>query len=1026
MKIKRFTQIILCMLLVCCIAFPSVACTPKTGEKDNEKDALTVATQELDQMFNPFFSTSGYDSSVVGMTQVSMLSSDKDGNVYVGEDQPTVVKYYSIETTDYRTEEEKNPDYTGEIDVNRYHTTYKFLLKNNIKFSDGKPLTIKDVLFNLYLYLDPSYTGSSTLYSTAIVGLDAYRAQDPNADSSTTQAADNAASLAAGERINNLIAYYYRTTDHPGGDVNGTGSVDENLAKLESDLAIVQRNFREELYSDWNGASSSVADSVKEYTTPAVLKENTKKPAGVSHYTNKITGEEVTSPIEWVTEDWQLFLAREGAITVDYDTDDKDVVVGVNYSNFADMVNAYKSNKENAINSYIFGSLYKDITDQKQKDEIRKTYNNFDELKDFLVCLVFDSKLGGSPDSESGIPVNIFSNIQNILYYWATGTTVRQQFMASALTEYFNNKKKENGGALLVPNISGITHYSVSDTFETGSKTITDKGTEEVGVKRETLDESHEVLEITIKGVDPKAIWNFGFTIAPGHYYSDPTIAQDIDNTATNYTAQDGWAGFDESKGHFGFPFGDANYFSEVVKTRLVPLGAGTYQATTALDYGADIENYADDDYCVVKKENGRWVEKIAKKSTNNGFFGDQIVYYTRNKYFETTGKEVTNAKIKKFRYQVVSSNRLYDAVKTGQVHYADPSAKIETLNEVERDSEALHIGSRMQDNNGYGYIGVNPKYVKDIVIRRCIMTAMNVASCLNFYGSRGAKILYRPMTDQSWAYPEGATSFYVTEDLMTQSGSDMVFSTDKVRDRIKEILKDAGYRENSQKVMYKNLGGTVGNFTCKFTFTVAGSDSDHPAYATMSNAADLLNECGFDVKVVNDAQALSKLASGTLQVWAAAWSSTIDPDMYQVYHKESKATSTLNWGYDEILGLNGKTAVEYSENDAPVGIWSAYDGNTALNADYERALIEELSQIIDEARASNEGGKDSYRAEKYHEALDIVMKLAVELPTYQRKNLYVFRNDIIDESTLLSESEISAYQGPIDKIWNLSFVGNN
>ena len=76
------------------------------------------------------------------------------------------------------------------------------------------------------------------------------------------------------------------------------------------------------------------------------------------------------------------------------------------------------------------------------------------------------------------------------------------------------------------------------------------------------------------------------------------------------------------------------------------------------------------------------------------------------------------------------------------------------------------------------------------------------------------------------------------------------------------------------------------------FTFTIAGDSADHPAYATMERAASILNKIGFDISVKTDSTALIKLASGQLQVWAAAWSSSSDPDMYQVYHKDSTATS--------------------------------------------------------------------------------------------------------------------------------------
>ena len=58
---------------------------------------------------------------------------------------------------------------------------------------------------------------------------------------------------------------------------------------------------------------------------------------------------------------------------------------------------------------------------------------------------------------------------------------------------------------------------------------------------------------------------------------------------------------------------------------------------------------------------------------------------------------------------------------------------------------------------------------------------------------------------------------------------------------------------------------------------------------------ADDLNKIGFDITVKNDRNALIKLATGKLEVWAAAWTTGIDPDLYQIYHKDSKATSTKN-----------------------------------------------------------------------------------------------------------------------------------
>ena len=124
--------------------------------------------------------------------------------------------------------------------------------------------------------------------------------------------------------------------------------------------------------------------------------------------------------------------------------------------------------------------------------------------------------------------------------------------------------------------------------------------------------------------------------------------------------------------------------------------------------------------------------------------------------------------------------------------------------------------------------------------------------------------------------------------------------------------------------------------------------------------------------------------------MWAAAWSSTPDPDMYQVYHKDSNATSILNWGYPYI----------------------EREGTTD-----EKNILDALAVLIEDGRATD---VVSERQPIYAEALDLVMELAVELPTYQRKDLYVFKNGLFDLNTF---TEASAYQSPISEIWKLSFA---
>lgn len=133
------------------------------------------------------------------------------------------------------------------------------------------------------------------------------------------------------------------------------------------------------------------------------------------------------------------------------------------------------------------------------------------------------------------------------------------------------------------------------------------------------------------------------------------------------------------------------------------------------------------------------------------------------------------------------------------------------------------------------------------------------------------------------------------------------------------------------------------------------------------------------------------------MTVWAAAWSAAVDPDMYQVYHMDSTATSTTNWGYKAIK-------------------------NNRKKYDYEYGKVVELSDLIDKAR---ETLVESQRKAIYAQALDIVMDLAVELPTYQRSDLYAYNTKIIDVNSMTPKEDITPYNGPISRIWELSLNEN-
>lgn len=139
------------------------------GSADNSTP-LVIASADMSEKFSPFFADSTYDQNVVDFTQVALLGNTRAGEiVYKGIEGET----YEYNGTDYK--------YTGiadcEVKENADGTVdYTFKLRDDLKFSDGEKITADDVIFSLYVYADPAYDGSASLFSLPIAGMTEYRA----------------------------------------------------------------------------------------------------------------------------------------------------------------------------------------------------------------------------------------------------------------------------------------------------------------------------------------------------------------------------------------------------------------------------------------------------------------------------------------------------------------------------------------------------------------------------------------------------------------------------------------------------------------------------------------------------------------------------------------------------------------------------------------------------------------------------------------------------------------------------------
>ncbi len=85
-----------------------------------------------------------------------------------------------------------------------------------------------------------------------------------------------------------------------------------------------------------------------------------------------------------------------------------------------------------------------------------------------------------------------------------------------------------------------------------------------------------------------------------------------------------------------------------------------------------------------------------------------------------------------------------------------------------------------------------------------------------------------------------------------------------------------------------------------------------------------------------------------------------------------------------------------------------------------EQDILDQMSEIIDDARETDDR---AVRTALYEQAMGYVLDLAVELPVYQRQQLYAYNANIIDSSSL--PEDINPYSSPLDRLWEIKFTEN-
>jgi len=366
---------------------------------------------------------------------------------------------------------------------------------------------------------------------------------------------------------------------------------------------------------------------------------------------------------------------------------------------------------------------------------------------------------------------------------------------------------------------------------------------------------------------------------------------------------------------------------------------------------------------------------------------GDGVTF-VRNDYFETMGNEnVTNALIKNVYMKVIDSGKEFDALKAGDVDYATVSASADTVEEI---ATVENLASILVDNLGYGYVCLNPTCenygLNNLYTRIAYTSVFDLAQVMNYYPNGLADIIYRSQSQVNWAYPEGAEAIYPFDETLATAI---------------ENFKLAGY--------------TYDEATGKFTdvpdmdFYLPSSSDDHPAGGIYLKAQELLATIGITANIKVDNSLIANIKAGDVPSYALAWSSTPDPDMYQVYHFESAAESVIS---------NGIKWLEANGNDDALGTIEVTKLDGSVETMNQSEALDYLASLIEE-------GVKYMNAEErkpvYEKALEVLAQLSIEIPTYQRKNMFAYANSVIDATTL--STTITPYWGPLAEIWKLSFV---
>ena len=351
-------------------------------------------------------------------------------------------------------------------------------------------------------------------------------------------------------------------------------------------------------------------------------------------------------------------------------------------------------------------------------------------------------------------------------------------------------------------------------------------------------------MTVTLDKVDATAIYQLGVTIAPMHYYGDPSL-------------------YDYDNNQFGFPKGD---LSSVRAKTTSPMGAGPYK--------------------YIKYEDG-------------------VVYFEANdSYFLGAPK----TKYLNFQQCMSDDDKLNGVITgtidIADPSFSNDTVDAITKANGGAGVDGDAITTDTVDNLGYGYLGMSaacmnvggePGSEASKDLRKAFATVFAVyrnVAIESYYGERASVINY-PISNTSWAAPQPTDDGYKVAFSVDVNGNDIYTSDMTAEQRYDAALQAAlGYFEAAGYTV-EDGKLTAAPAGAKLEYEVqipADGSGDHPSFMMISEASKALATIGMNL-IVTDLSDSSGLWDGIdarqVDMWCAAWGATVDPDMYQIYYSD-------------------------------------------------------------------------------------------------------------------------------------------